>query len=470
MDNRTQQQGGKTADDPGSSAKGANAYRVAPSHPNLGDAWSSPSSPPGTSNPRVAASSRSLHTGRSTSSLGSPEKSPTKRSRIVGALTRGVSRVGRTFGFGEEDVHASHASLDSLSKSERLHVAKRKVAAATKVVAMAQVLEKEYSARMFNRAVQGTAVDAHSDSDKDRARTRRLRWMLLPNSRFHSVWDSLSLLWIFLNILTVPYWVAFNVETGTGWLVVDIFIDVWFCVDIILNFRTAYVVLAEANALARSVLVLTCGCLWLNRVGCSYVDDGDLQTDGMKVAKHYLSTSFALDLLATFPFSLFLDDVLKVRHASTPTVFRCTTLPYDVTCPQATAADRFADLPTLFRMVRLVRLVKIIRLLKAKRNFGALAELGIASRTIMRVLWLAFWMTAIGHVLGCFWVLVFMVDSDPNGWAVEYEVDPEDHGTMYVCWSCRRYRLYAWHHTGCAMQVLVCVVLYLRNVDDCGLW
>ena len=121
-------------------------------------------------------------------------------------------------------------------------------------------------------------------------------------------------------------------------------------------------------------------------------------------------------------------------------------------------------------MVRLVRLVKIIRLLKAKRNFGALAELGIASRTIMRVLWLAFWMTAIGHVLGCFWVLVFMVDSDPNGWAVEYEVDPEDHGTMYVCWSCHRYRLYAWHHTGCAVQVLVCVVLYLRNVDDCGLW
>ena len=77
-----------------------------------------------------------------------------------------------------------------------------------------------------------------------------------------------------------------------------------------------------------------------------------------------------------------------------------------VVATQAVAADRYAELPTLLRMVRLVRLVKIIRLFKAKRNFGALAELGVASRTVMRVLWLTFWMTAVGHVLGCFWVLV----------------------------------------------------------------
>ena len=59
--------------------------------------------------------------------------------------------------------------------------------------------------------------------------------------------------------------------------------------------------------MARSLTVVPCG------IASSYIDDGDLQTDNVMVAKHYLSTYFTLDVIATFPFSVFMDDVLAVR-------------------------------------------------------------------------------------------------------------------------------------------------------------
>jgi len=160
------------------------------------------------------------------------------------------------------------------------------LAAVVRLVKMTRGLEQDYSFRLFNRAVRGTTLDKELEEKRALSQKKRMKYIILPDSRFHSVWDSLSLVWIFLNVLMVPYWVAFDVETGTVWFVVDLLVDVWFCVDILLNFRTAY------------------------------ADDGDLQTHWKSIAFHYLRTYFALDVLATFPFAWVVGIVVEVSEGA----------------------------------------------------------------------------------------------------------------------------------------------------------
>ena len=78
----------------------------------------------------------------------------------------------------------------------------------------------------------------------------------------------------------------------SAWAVFNFIVDVIFIVDIIVNFRTGYLV------------------------------DGVFIDDGRLAAYHYLKGSFAVDLVASFPLNLVLaaggdDDVTAASHART---------------------------------------------------------------------------------------------------------------------------------------------------------
>ncbi|CAN0304292.1 unnamed protein product [Hapterophycus canaliculatus] len=77
---------------------------------------------------------------------------------------------------------------------------------------------------------------------------------------------------IALSVLTVPFRIGFEALPEGGWLVVDWVTDCTFAVDILLNFRMAY------------------------------VDGHVLVTSPGLVASHYLRGWFTTDLLSTVPF------------------------------------------------------------------------------------------------------------------------------------------------------------------------
>ena len=119
---------------------------------------------------------------------------------------KGLARVAGTLSPTSVESSSPRSSIPkSLTGKGRTFAEspQRRWQAAGRAVGMAQVMEKDLSARMFERAIHGTTMNVRQ-KDSNAARQRRMpACMLLPNSTFNSVWDSVSLLLIFLNVITV---------------------------------------------------------------------------------------------------------------------------------------------------------------------------------------------------------------------------------------------------------------------------
>lgn len=256
-----------------------------------------------------------------------------------------------------------------------LHPLRAAAAQVQKEVVAGNAMKEQTSWHNFQRTVQGTT---RTESLQQDVRAKSYPCVLLHTSWFRGYWDTVSVFLIFFNVLMVPYAVAFNASNGLAWRIIDASIDIFFFLDIVLNFRT------------------------------SFVDDGDLVVHPSRIARHYLRGYFALDVLATLPFSLVLERVLLASHTG------------------------FAELPSLLRTVRVVRMVKILRLLKARRSWASISELSSVSKSFLRILRMGFWITVIGHILGCAWVIVYSIEQQPESWPHDYAIDPENATSMYL--------------------------------------
>ena len=93
---------------------------------------------------------------------------------------------------------------------------------------------------------------------------------------FRSLWDFVSMILIVYWSLYLPYTLALSIENKGFLYYLDTISQVWFIIDIMLNFNTGY---SEK------------GVLIMNR---------------RKIALFYLKSWFAIDLLASFPYDWFL--------------------------------------------------------------------------------------------------------------------------------------------------------------------
>ena len=107
--------------------------------------------------------------------------------------------------------------------------------------------------------------------------TKLSRLMFLHFGRPRLIWDWLILLIVAYIAITVPFNVAFKIhDRYYAMFTIDIFFEVVFVVDILINFRTTYI----------------------------DVESGRLISQPSKVAIHYLKGWFFVDLLAALPFEL----------------------------------------------------------------------------------------------------------------------------------------------------------------------
>lgn len=98
--------------------------------------------------------------------------------------------------------------------------------------------------------------------------------ILDPNSRFKVIWDLIVILFSVYNSILIPYEFAYSLSSNVMLGVLDRMIDIIFAVDIIINFRTAYV-----NS-----------------------KTGKLVSDGKKIAlKYILNGRFGVDIIASLP-------------------------------------------------------------------------------------------------------------------------------------------------------------------------
>lgn len=111
-----------------------------------------------------------------------------------------------------------------------------------------------------------------------------------PSSPARQAWDFIMLPFFFVIAIVVPYRIGFDITVPFGsfgfWL--DALIDLYFMVDIVINFRTAYVLRSKPESRPGPLH------LRLVQISCApsryYDGSGKLVTDLRQIAKKYLKT------------------------------------------------------------------------------------------------------------------------------------------------------------------------------------
>lgn len=140
--------------------------------------------------------------------------------------------------------------------------------------------------------------------------------MINPHSTFRRNWDVIQLILLVYVATIVPWRICFSrdVALWSSMFFFELFIDLFFIVDIMLNFRTAVI-----------------------------TSNGDVLVDAKVVAKNYLRSWFFLDLLSCMPFGY-------VQYFQDP----------DTSTNSAQASVR------LLRVLRLVKLLRLTRVIQVR--------------------------------------------------------------------------------------------------------
>jgi hypothetical protein len=182
--------------------------------------------------------------------------------------------------------------------------------------------------------------DVLNDTDDQAADAGECQACINPTGTFRISWDVVSMLLVIFVTIMVPLRLAFDVargeEVADPWFFVDTFIDVFFLVDLFLNFVTG----TESTVSQGAVYAMMPG-------------KGRTEMRLRRVAVNYLSGWFWLDLAASLPINL----ILIVFAA-------------DSGGTAATSRSELGDYRTIkilrgFKFFKLVRLLRLLRLSRA---------------------------------------------------------------------------------------------------------
>ena len=146
--------------------------------------------------------------------------------------------------------------------------------------------------------------------------------VILPTHPARAAWDWILITFVIYSALAVPLQICFTYKPNTSIEVLDIIVDTFFILDLILNFRTAY---------------------------NNY--DGTFELDPVKIRNKYLSTWFVIDLAASVPFD-------RMRGGSDET--------------SSTSSLGLAKTPRLLRISRLLKKLDMLTSARAMRLVSVL--------------------------------------------------------------------------------------------------
>ncbi|XP_049887583.1 potassium voltage-gated channel unc-103-like isoform X2 [Pectinophora gossypiella] len=174
---------------------------------------------------------------------------------------------------------------------------------------------------------------------------------ILHHSPYKAAWDWLILILVIYTAIFTPYVAAFQLNEPDfdkrsrkfgedPIVVIDMIVDVTFIIDILINFRTTYVNVAD-----------------------------EVESDPAKIAMHYLRGWFVIDLVAAIPFDLLLF---------------------------GTDTDETTTLIGLLKTARLLRLVRVARKIDRYSEYGTAVLLLLMATFVLIAHWLACLWYAIG--------------------------------------------------------------------------
>lgn len=240
--------------------------------------------------------------------------------------------------------------------------------------------------------------------------TKKLKFIIDPrSSKMINLWDAIQVFCLIFTAFVTPLQVAFTEAADTAWdplFLIDRCIDCIFIVDMILQFFLMYpaekISKAEAEQMQEELANI-------NLHGTQWV------MDPAKIAAHYLSTWFTVDILSIAASAT---DIVAVAQAS------------GADCDEETRGVGPASKLRALRVLRVLRLMKLVRLLKASRvlkrwmsripiNYGTL----ILVKCMMYVLVCSHWIACVWKLQVWFAPTRMQTWEATFGWCV-YGSDP----------------------------------------------
>ena len=287
------------------------------------------------------------------------------------------SRPGKERSRRRLDADAGRDASDRSSASEDSH---------SNVLNDITFLDRTTSMRQRDQSKRDPAVD-EEDEDGElttealAARERRYerRWYSIdPEGSFRSNWDLAQAIILAYIALTVPFRVGLKQPAEGGWYVLDLIIDLYFYVDVVLNFVTGFEESEPDEAIDGSL-----------------DDAGRVVYDPAAIAKHYARTWLLIDVVACLP----IDIVIRVSEDR----FVCSMSSGG--CPTAEIGeedDSSGQLLRMFKMLRLFRLMKLLRLVKIMRLMERYQDDLFKYIAYLSVVKLVMIMLYVGHLFACF--------------------------------------------------------------------
>lgn len=226
------------------------------------------------------------------------------------------------------------------------------------------------------------------------------RYIIPPYHRHKFRWDCFVGVLIIYSALTIPFRVGMDVDKVGVEIAIDVLVDLFFCVDMVLNFRTGFVDV-----------------------------DGLINTVPSQIRSQYLKTWFGIDLCSTVPVDQTLELVALASGSD--------------------GSGRSARALKMFKTLRLLRLLKLARLLKMGRLVKSFEEVVEVPPILVKCFKLSSQLVILAHVIGCFWFFMSthqdatvdgcasgLLGCSPNDlattWWEEIDITSDDKGEQYI--------------------------------------
>jgi CRP-like cAMP-binding protein len=207
--------------------------------------------------------------------------------------------------------------------------------------------------------------------------------ILLPESRFMTYWTVLVLSALFYTATIMPYLLAFYDVIPNTWLYIELFFDLVFFFDFVLNFNIAY------------------------------YEKYDVVVSRGKILRNYITGWFWIDLSACFPFSLI--SLLGSDNSGEGKLLK------------------MSKLTRVTRVIRIFRLVKVIKTAKFIKWYNETMERLNISVTISRGIKFACLILVLLHLVSCAWFFIDRIDNfSYESWVVRDKVVDRSDADLYL--------------------------------------
>jgi len=201
-------------------------------------------------------------------------------------------------------------------------------------------------------------------ADDDEARS----WFVLhPTTKLRRYWDFLQIFLLLYIAISVPYRIGFSEPSYGAWYMIDFFIDMYFYIDMVLNFFTAY---------------------WESG------DDDDFHyvTSLWKIQKHYLKGWFLPDVISLLP----IDYVSRLMDGTATCSWQSESA--------CGAAAQTSSVPEGFRIFKMIRLLRVLR---AARIFERYQETLLRVYKWVTIARLVSALMLLSHWMACLYAYVY---------------------------------------------------------------